>query len=260
LRETRRSESFAARLLGTRSPAPHPNVNGWERGFLAQCSPLTGVTDDDPMWATVYRLERGVPGSDRSHTAALRMLHYISDEHAIQLAALTEPLGVEEITWDSNHEVLAEYWPNIRVLPALRRFEVVGYAGPAPSLADWAFVWRGRQLDEVVVPGEIRRLDDAFELAEAAGPRLFVICCGCTFELTRDAAGARSCLVVNARESLVGGSADPVLAALRGLAPTRLTSVTVKLPRERGNQYADRFRRALERQTRLTSPPIIETR
>ncbi len=235
----------------------------FERGFVSACE-TAGFLDENPAWATV-RDVTSVPGSDACHAQSLRVLR-AGDGGIAQLARLARPLGVETLAWNGptywdvaepgDGEPIAEVFGRNRVLPRLRRLELLGeVARPTgvvaplllPSQLAWA--WSSRYtpvLAELVLAVDARSL--ARWTAAFATSRLWHVELrteGAYWRprawraiLTRDAAGALSQLELVAPPSSARGPASiealcegleallPALAAIRLVIPARAWELT----------------------------------
>jgi uncharacterized protein (TIGR02996 family) len=237
----------------------------FERGFVAACEPLEW--GDSALWATVR--ECSVPPTrDDQRADSLRVVTAATDQHVCALAKLTKPLGIESLTWkglewedgvwshdELNDAVTAiEAFRQIRVLPELRRLELLGafgwfdrFGSRAVAPDDLAWVWSAgwtARLAELALPAALSSA--ARWLAAVAATRIT------TLELRSQAermnadswratfarepgsatwrlalVGARSPAAGWARDSY-GGYVTNALGALRELA---LTEVRVAIPR-----------------------------
>lgn len=262
----REHELLAAHGAGWLAPLPISEVGvRFERGFVSGCD-TTGFLDENPAWATVSDVN-SVPGRDACHTHSLRVLR-AGDGGIAQLARLARPLAVETLAWNgptywdvaepADGDPIAEVFGRIRVLPRLRRLELLGeVARPTgviapllrPSQLAWA--WSSRYtpvLAELVLAVDARSLAlwaAAFETSrlwrvelrtEGAHwlPRAWRAI------LTRDAAGALSQLALVAPPSRARGPAsiEALCEGLAALLPA-LTAIRLVIPARAWEQTAD---------------------
>ena len=238
----------------------------FERGFVSACE-TTGFLDDSAAWATVREVD-SVPASDACHAHSLRVLR-AGDGGIAQLARLARPLAVETLAWNgptywdvaepAAGEPIAEVFGRIRVLPRLRRLELLGEVTRPPGVvaplllpSQLAWAWSSRYLPvlaELVLAVDARSL--ALWTAAFATSRLWHVELrteGASWAprawravLTRDAAGALSQLVLFAPSSTARGPDSteavcegleallPALAALRLVIPPRMWEATAEV-------------------------------
>ncbi len=128
--------------IGDLPIAPH-SVR-WYRGFIGEGAPHPTAEPSDPRWRTLHALVGAALLSDAVPLPALRKLS-IGNEGVSHLVALSRPLPVETLAWDSRPSRGSgglRRLGEVTVLPRLRRFE---------SLDDHDFAGRMRARDARIV-------------------------------------------------------------------------------------------------------------